>query len=196
MVVQTGTVSTAAELTAGNLSWTDYTVSVAVKVPDGTATFGILGRWHDFNDTYMLLLQDGTKWQLAKRVNGTFSELRLRKLRSGAGAWHTLQLTFSGAAITAAIDGTTVQSAKDHSLTSGEVGFHTLGTPEYDSVMVTLPNVTSTATPTGAPAATPVPTTATPAATIPLTAAASSTAIGADGGSGGDRMPRRRVAAR
>ncbi len=137
VAAETRTVSPAAELTAGSPAWTNYMVSIAVKAPGGTAAFGILGRWHDFNDTYMLLLRDGTKWQLAKRVAGAFSQIGSGSFTPVTGAWYTLGLTFSGSTITASINSTVLKTIKDVSLTSGMVGFHTLTAVEYDSVAVT-----------------------------------------------------------
>lgn len=139
VVKQTASVSTAGELTAGNPGWTDYTVSVDVKAPGGTAPFGILGRWQSFNYTYLLLLRGGTTWQLAKRVNGTFSQIRAGTFSVVTGTWYTLKLSFSGTTISASIGNTTLATVKDTSLASGQVGFHTLTTPEYDNVVVTSP---------------------------------------------------------
>ncbi len=178
VVTQTATVSSAAELTAGNPGWTDYTVSVDVKAPGGTAAFGILGRWHDFNDTYLLLLRNGTGWQLAKRVNGTFSQIGSGTFTQVAGTWYTLQLAFSGSTITASIDSTVLKTVKDASLTGGLVGFHTLSTPEYDNVLVTGSAPAATPTPTSTLAATPSPTTtlaATPSPTSTLSPIPTST---------------------
>jgi hypothetical protein len=181
VTTETAAVTTAAELTAGNPAWTDYTESVDVKAPGGTAAFGIVGRWHDFNDTYLLLLRDGTTWQLAKRVAGTFSQLGSGTFSYAAGTWYTLKLAFSGTTITASAGNTVLATVKDGGLSSGEVGFHTLNMPEYDNVVVTGPGggaptttvtSTSTACATAAPAATG---TATATATGTATATATGT---------------------
>lgn len=178
-VTETATVSTAAELTAGNAAWTDYTFSADAKAPGGTNPFGILGRWHDFNDTYMLLLRDGTRWQLAKRVGGTFSQLGSGTFTPVTGSWYTLTLAFSGTTITASIGGTVVATVKDGSLTSGLVGFHTLNTPEYDNVLVTGTGAAATPSPTSTPSATATPTvTATASATPSATATNTPTTSG------------------
>ena len=139
VVSQTASTAGVVELIAGNPAWTDYTVSVDVKAPAGTAPFGITGRYHDFNNTYMLLLRDGTTWQLAKRVAGTFSQLSAGAFSPVAGTWYNLQLTFHGTTITASLNGTVLATVTDSSLASGQIGFRTSNTPAYDNVLVTSP---------------------------------------------------------
>jgi hypothetical protein len=48
----------------------------------------------------------------------------------GTGTWQHLALTFNGATIAAAINGTTVGTVTDSSYASGMVGFGTSGTTE------------------------------------------------------------------
>jgi ricin-type beta-trefoil lectin protein/glycosyl hydrolase family 59 (putative galactocerebrosidase) len=66
----------------------------------------------------------------------------------GTGTWHHLALTFNGATITAAIDGTTVATVTDKTYHSGMVGFGTSGyqTDQFDNLSVTL---AGSATPAG-----------------------------------------------
>jgi hypothetical protein len=57
----------------------------------------------------------------------------------GTGTWQHLALTFNGAAITAAINGTTVTTVTDSTYASGYVGFGTSGyqTDQFDNLSVT-----------------------------------------------------------
>ena len=109
-------ISGTADLTTGNPAWTNYTFAADVKAPGGAAPFGIIGRWHDYNDTYMLLLHDGSRWQLAKRVSGVFTQLASGAFSPVTGTWYTLKLSFSGTTITASIDNTVLTTLSDSSL--------------------------------------------------------------------------------
>ena len=57
----------------------------------------------------------------------------------GTGTWQHLALTFNGASITAAINGTTVTTVTDSTYASGYVGFGTSGyqTDQFDNLSVT-----------------------------------------------------------
>ena len=57
----------------------------------------------------------------------------------GTGTWQRLSLTFNGAAITAAINGTTTATVTDSTYASGYVGFGTSGyqTDQFDNLSVT-----------------------------------------------------------
>ena len=57
----------------------------------------------------------------------------------GTGTWQHLALTFNGASITAAINGTTVTTVNDSTYASGMVGFGTSGyqTDQFDNLSVT-----------------------------------------------------------
>ena len=139
VVAQSAAINSTGELTTGNPAWTNYTVSVSVKAPGGTAPYGITGRWHDFNDTYTLLLYNGSRWELAKRVGGVFTQLAYGAFTPVTGTWYTLKLSFSGTTIQASIDGTVLATKVDTSLSSGLIGFRAQNMPEYDNVIVTNP---------------------------------------------------------
>jgi len=136
VVEQIQVTSAALELFAGDLSWTDYTVSADVRAPSGAAFFGIVGRHRDPNNTYMLVLKNGNTWQLGKRVNGVFTSMALGAFPYAAGTWYTLELDFRGTTITARINGQTMRTLSDASLSSGNVGFRTNALVAYDNVVV------------------------------------------------------------
>jgi glucose/arabinose dehydrogenase/PKD repeat protein len=137
IVEQTAVTAANLELCAGSLAWTDYTVRAAARAPSDASYFGILGRHHDANNTYMLVLKNGNTWQFGKRVNGTFTSLALGTFAYTPGSWYTLELGFSGTTITVKINGQVVRTLTDASFTSGNVGFRTNALTAYDDVTVT-----------------------------------------------------------
>ncbi|HZU14560.1 MAG TPA: carboxypeptidase regulatory-like domain-containing protein [Chloroflexota bacterium] len=178
--------STVKELQVGGSSWTDYTVSAQVK-PGGPSTtnWSLTGRWQDANDNYALLFKNGNQWFLGKRVSGTWTTLASGSFTYNTSTWYTVQLSFNGSKISAAVNSTTLASASDGSLSSGGISLRTSGTPEYDNVSVTsngspstlptpTPSATATTTgPTATPSPTPSPTsTMTPSPTLSPTATA------------------------
>jgi hypothetical protein len=152
------------ELVAGNVSWTDYTVTAQVKLTSQTLTgtaIGIAGRRQSASTSYMLFISEAAKWKIYKQVNSGWTLLGSGLYPASANTWYTLSLTFSGNNITGLINGVVVGSFIDNSITSGGISLISKGLTEYDNISVTsiVPStITSTPTPTILFTPTPTPT--------------------------------------
>jgi hypothetical protein len=140
----------------GNLSWSDYTVSTdaLMQQPGAVQLLGRAGTQGAFspaniNDYYLQLGSDGT-WSIVRNsAAGGLATLASGTVPApGTGSWQKLALTFDGASISAAINGTTVGTVTDSSYRSGMVGLGTGGyqTDQFAGLSVTR---VGPATPTG-----------------------------------------------
>jgi hypothetical protein len=140
----------------GNLSWANYTVSADALMEQAGAVqlIGRAGTQHSFGpagiNEYYLQLSNTGAWSLVRNnTSDTLTTLASGTVTApGTGTWQHLALTFNGAAISAAINGTTVATVTDSSYASGMVGFGTSGyqTDQFDNLSVTL---VGSATPSG-----------------------------------------------
>ncbi|MFJ4201135.1 galactosylceramidase [Streptomyces sviceus] len=125
----------------GNGNWTNYQVSADV-MNKAAGSVGIAGRqksageqWHAGEDPthvkgYWFSLSDTGAWSVTR---SDFSD-NVVTLASGTapgaagrGTWHNLALGFSGATITAAIDGTKVATVTDTAYGAGKIALFTGG---------------------------------------------------------------------
>ncbi|AEW98041.1 Glycoside hydrolase family 59 [Streptantibioticus cattleyicolor NRRL 8057 = DSM 46488] len=133
--------------TAGDLSWSDYTVSVDTMLEQaGSAELlGRVGLQHGFDpadiDAYRLVLGADGGWSLLRgSASGTVTTLANGSVKApGTGTWHTLALTFAGGSVTAAVDGVRLASVTDTAYGSGQVGIGTSGYvgAQFDNLGVT-----------------------------------------------------------
>jgi Glycosyl hydrolase family 59/Ricin-type beta-trefoil lectin domain/Concanavalin A-like lectin/glucanases superfamily len=140
----------------GNLSWANYTVSADALIEQAGAVqlIGRAGTQHSFGpagiNEYYLQLSNTGAWSLVRNnTSDTLTTLASGTVTApGTGTWQHLALTFNGASISAAINGTTVATVTDSSYASGMVGFGTSGyqTDQFDNLSVTL---VGSATPSG-----------------------------------------------
>ncbi|HEY0826809.1 MAG TPA: BNR-4 repeat-containing protein [Bacilli bacterium] len=112
---------------AGIGTWTDYTAQADLKLYDNVtnAASGILARYTDSNNYYMLRLHNSGKVQLYKKVAGTFTLLTEATQTVSSGSTYTLKLVLSGSTLTGYVNGTQKVSASDSSLASGKIGVRT-----------------------------------------------------------------------
>jgi hypothetical protein len=131
----------------GDLSWTNYTVSSDVML-EKSGYAQLIGRASGYPfqspanlSAYYLRVSNTGSWAiLSNNSSGTVRTLRSGTVAAlGTGQWHTLALTFSGASITAVIDGTTVGSVNDSTWGAGQVGYATGQgvTAQFDNLSVT-----------------------------------------------------------
>jgi hypothetical protein len=131
----------------GDLSWSNYTVSSDVML-EKSGYVELIGRAGNQSysgaaglNAYHLRVSDTGAWSiLNSNTNGTVSTLAQGTTAAlGTGRWHTLSLTFAGATITAAIDGSTVGSASDHTWATGQIGYATSQgeTAQFDNLSIT-----------------------------------------------------------
>ena len=131
----------------GNLGWTNYTVSADALI-EQAGSAQLLGRVGtqkgetaaDINDYYLQLSNTGA-WSIVRNsASGGLTTLASGTVTApGTGTWQHLALTFSGATITAAINGTTVGTVTDSSYSAGMIGLATSGyqIAQFDNLSVT-----------------------------------------------------------
>lgn len=109
---------------AGSSSWTNYTVQAKVKLYDmiSLAASGIIGRYVNSSNFYMLRLHQSGKVQLYKKVSGTFTMLQESTVTVNTNTLYTLKLVMSGSALTGYVDGVQKVSVTDSSISSGCIG--------------------------------------------------------------------------
>ena len=131
----------------GDLSWTNYTVSSDVML-ERSGYAQLIGRASTYpfqspanlNAYYLRVTATGSWSILSNNSSGTVRTLASGTVAAlGTGRWHTVALTFNGATITAAINGTTVGSANDFTSGAGQVGYGTGQgiTAQFDNLTVT-----------------------------------------------------------
>ena len=132
----------------GSPGWSNYTVSADALIEQAGAV-QLIGRAGSSvgyipspaaNEYYLQLSSTGA-WQVVRESSGGGTSTLASGTISapGTGTWQHLALTFSGAAITAAINGTTVTTVNDSTYASGYVGLGTAGyqTDQFDNLSVT-----------------------------------------------------------
>ncbi|HEX6526169.1 MAG TPA: ricin-type beta-trefoil lectin domain protein [Streptosporangiaceae bacterium] len=131
----------------GSPGWTNYTVAADALIAQAGAVqlFGRAGSQAGYFPPavsgYYLQLSNTGSWQVIRESgNGSTSTLASGTVSApGTGTWQHLALTFSGATITAAINGSTVTTVNDSTYGSGTVGFGVNGyqTDQFDNLSVT-----------------------------------------------------------
>jgi hypothetical protein len=131
----------------GGSGWTNYTVSADALIEQAGAVQLIgragsaVGYYPPAANEYYLQLSNTGAWQVVRESSsGATTTLASGTVSApGTGTWQHLALTFNGAAITAAINGTNVTTVNDSTYASGMVGFGTSGyqTDQFDNLSVT-----------------------------------------------------------
>ncbi len=156
---------------AGDTGWTDYSVQARVKATSfgsSTAVAALTARVSSATKMYRLSLVGGTKVQLESMSGSTITVLAALSRTVSTGTWYTLKLTVAGHTISGTIDGTSVGSATDSTITAGRIGLLTENAAaRFDDVVVdsstgggttTPPTTGSTTTPPTTPPTTTPPT--------------------------------------
>ncbi|MEW2625891.1 ricin-type beta-trefoil lectin domain protein [Streptomyces sp. NPDC048106] len=131
----------------GDLGWSDYTVSSDVLL-EKSGYAELLGRANTQSysgaaglNAYHLRVSDTGAWSILRSdTGGNVTTLAHGTTAAiGTNKWHTLSLAFSGSAITASIDGSTVGSANDYGYAGGQVGYATGQgeTAQFDKLSIT-----------------------------------------------------------
>ncbi len=131
----------------GDLGWSNYTVSSDVML-EKSGYVQLIGRAgaypHEYPgnlNAYYFRVTDSGAWSLlANSTSGSVRTLASGTTSAlGTGRWHTLALKFSGSAITASVDGSTVGSISDSTYGAGQVGYGTGQgvTAQFDNLSVT-----------------------------------------------------------
>jgi 3-keto-disaccharide hydrolase len=131
----------------GNLSWTDYTIAVDVKLTagNGSFAFGLYGRYAigtDKANYYTAYVDDSNQAQVRVRYNGGTTQVGGKsKSTTGNATLNTtyhLVLDMHGSTITFMVNGVMRVMASDMTLASGGIGLIVENaTAEFDNVVVT-----------------------------------------------------------
>jgi hypothetical protein len=155
--------STGKRVMAGSTSWGDYVFQADVK-PGANAPsqgFQLIARQIDANNYYSFGFFSGT-WYLKKKIGGTQTTITQGNF-SFTSQFYTLVFSLQGTTLSGSINGTTVFTKTDSSLSNGMIGLSTTDMAEIDNVLVTTSGSGGSPTPTPTSASTATPTaTATP----------------------------------
>jgi hypothetical protein len=108
---------------AGSTTWTDYTLSVEVQPSAwGSEDDSVDVRYTDGDHYYGVRFLAGGEIDLVRASGSTTTELA-RVTDQYSATWHALSITVVGASITVSLDGATLMSAGDPSLSGGGIAF-------------------------------------------------------------------------
>src|SRR5579883_2719393 len=178
--------SSESRVLAGSAGWTDYVFQADVRPGANAPALGlqIIARLKDSNNYYSFGLYSNT-WYLKKRVAGNQTTITQGNF-TYTSQFYTFTFSLQGSTISAAINGTTVTTVTDTSLSSGMIGFSTKAMSEIDNVIVTTNGVAPTPTPASTNTPTSTATTGPTATNTPTpTATNTPTSGGGGGGSAG-----------
>ena len=187
---------------AGDTGWTDYSVRARVKATafgSSTAVAALTARVNSATKMYRLSLVGGGKVQLEAMSGSTITVLGSLSRSLSTSTWYTLGLTVSGHTVSGTVDGTSVGSATDSSISAGRIGLLTENaSARFDDVSVdSSPGGGTTTPPTSPPTTQPTsPPTSQPTSPPPTGGGGSSTGLvgwatqggGTTGGDGGSTV--------
>ncbi len=131
-----------ARAVGGNSGWTDVTITADVRIRD----FGsdrrvyLAGRFVDADNWYGAALYNASprKLQIRKKVAGASSDIASADFDFSEDQWYAIRLTLRGDSLQMAIDGVTVLSGTDTSLSSGRIALLTdRSMADWDNISVT-----------------------------------------------------------
>jgi beta-glucanase (GH16 family) len=124
-------------VTNGNTLWHNYFVESKVKIATANGGAGVIGRYQDANNYYMLRLNDtGDKLQLYKKSSGTFTLLQEIAVTVNLNTWYTLKLVMIENSLDGYLDGVKkISGITDSSISTGSIGLRTFNADaKYDDV--------------------------------------------------------------
>ncbi|GLX66678.1 family 16 glycoside hydrolase [Paenibacillus glycanilyticus] len=124
---------------AGNASWTDYTYSARLNLLTASGNAGLVFRYADNSNYYMLRLNDSLdKVELYKKSAGTLTLISSASATLTPGQWVNLKVTASGSTITGYLNNAQLLQWTDSSpIAAGKIGIrmHT-SVARLDDVLV------------------------------------------------------------
>jgi hypothetical protein len=154
----------------GNSGWQNYQVSADVTMltlPHYSAATGIIARYVDSNNYYLLRLHGNNLLELYKKAGGTFSLLTSAAYPVSTNTTYRLSLSVQGSTLIAAVNGAALISYTDSTHTAGRIGvrsyyqsasidnvevIHNIPTPSFtSSVSGTTVSFTNTSSPGSQP---------------------------------------------
>ncbi|MDR6555263.1 family 16 glycoside hydrolase [Paenibacillus qinlingensis] len=126
---------------AGSATWANYSVTASMKLNtmNTTAASGVIARYTDANNYYLLRIHGTNGLQLYRKSSGTFTLLGTYSFAMDLNTWHTLKLEVSGSALKGYLDDMTTAkiSTTDTTITQGAVGLRTYGqSASFDAIVV------------------------------------------------------------
>ncbi len=179
---QTDTGSERARDFAGSTSWTNYSVQARVKATSFASTAGVVAltaRASGATKMYRLSLTGSNRVQLETMNGSSIAVLGSLSQTISTSTFYTLKLSVNGSTISGTVNGASVGSAGDSTISAGRIGLlteHAAG--RFDDVVVddaggsTPPTTTPTTPPTTTPTTPPTTTPTTPPTTTPPTSGA------------------------
>jgi hypothetical protein len=153
---------------AGDTSWTNYSVQARVKATSFATSAGVVAltaRASGSTKMYRLSLTGSNKVQLETMNGSTITVLGSLSQTISTSTFYTLKLSLNGSTISGAINGTSVGSATDSTISAGRIGLlteHAAG--RFDDVVVdnaggggttSSPTTSPTTSPTSSPTTSP-----------------------------------------
>ncbi|MEU8656435.1 cellulose-binding protein [Actinoplanes philippinensis] len=137
---QSDTGSERARQFAGNTSWTNYSVQARVKATAFGSSAGVValtGRAAGSTRMYRLSLTGANRVQLETMNGSAVTVLGSLAQTISTSTYYTLKLSFSGTTISGSVNGTSVGSATDGTITAGRIGLLTeYAAGRFDDIVV------------------------------------------------------------
>lgn len=120
----------------GDPNWKNYFVSGRVKPVTAGGAPGIIGRYVDASNYYLLRIHESLELvQLYKFVGGTATLLQEAPLTINTNTWYNLRLAMNGTTLTGYVNGNAYITVTDGSLIQGKIGVRTAtGEARFDDV--------------------------------------------------------------
>lgn len=110
--------------TAGNSSWSNYSVEMKLKSTNDNNSIAIYGRYRNADNHYALKLDTKNDLiVLSKKVGGTSTSLGSVPMTLQTNTFYTLKLEMNGSQLTGYVNGVQIVSAADTSINSGKIAF-------------------------------------------------------------------------
>ncbi len=122
---ETSTNEALAHIAAQN--WSNYTALASVRMIDTGAAGGVVGRFVDSSDYYLLRIVEGPSGtiDLMKQIGGVWTYVASSAFPSETNTWYDVALVMNGTNLTGWINGNQYISATDSDLASGTIGMRT-----------------------------------------------------------------------
>ncbi|GIE75163.1 silent information regulator protein Sir2 [Actinoplanes philippinensis] len=137
---QSDTGSERARQFAGNTSWTNYSVQARVKATAFGSSAGVValtGRAAGSTKMYRLSLTGANRVQLETMNGSAVTVLGSLAQTISTSTYYTLKLSFNGTTISGSVNGTSVGSATDSTITAGRIGLLTeYAAGRFDDIVV------------------------------------------------------------
>ncbi|GIE37085.1 hypothetical protein Ait01nite_101300 [Actinoplanes italicus] len=154
---QSDTGSERARQFAGTTTWTNYSVQARVKATSFGSSAGVValtGRAAGSTKMYRLSLTGANRVQLETMNGSAVTVLGSLSQTISAGTYYTLKLSFSGTTISGSVNGTSVGSVSDSTITAGRIGLLTENAAgRFDDIVVDDGGGTTPTSPTSSPSA-------------------------------------------